>query len=126
MRLLLDTNALLWLLDDDPRLGVKARKALSQASEIVISEVSLWEIAIKVSIGKLQPIPDLYETVLHLGFGRLGLIDRYLEAYTELPMLHRDPFDRMLVVQAQLGNLKLVTSDAILHGYDVAIVRADV
>jgi PIN domain nuclease of toxin-antitoxin system len=123
VKILLDTNALLWLLADDPRLSQEARQKIESASEIFISEVSLWEIAIKISIKKLLPIPTLYETVRDLGFTRLHLEDKHLKTIQGLPMVHRDPFDRMLVVQAMSEGALLVTSDAILKNYGVNTIE---
>lgn len=124
MKVLLDTNALLWLLSDDGRLGLDARRAITNAQEIVISEISLWEISIKVSIGKLLPIPELLSTVQGLGFRRLTLQNEYLHLYETLPPLHRDPFDRMLVAQASAENLALVTSDIFLKNYGIEVVSS--
>ena len=124
MNLLLDTNALLWLLSDDGRLASTAREIIKNAQRISISEVSLWEISIKVSIGKLQPIPELYDTISDLGFHRLTLKNEYLQLYETLPFLHKDPFDRILVAQASVENLTLVTSDSILKDYGVKVISA--
>jgi PIN domain nuclease of toxin-antitoxin system len=123
MKVLLDTNALLWLLADDHRLSPSARQKIENASEILISEASLWEIAIKISIKKLSPIPGLHETVRDLGFKRLHLEDAYLLIVQALPMVHRDPFDRMLVAQALSEEVPLVTSDIFLKDYGVAIIQ---
>lgn len=125
MRILLDTNALLWLLGDDTRLSSSARAALESASEILVSEVSLWEISIKINIGKLAPITGLYETIESLGFRRLNIKDNYLAKYETLPLIHRDPFDRMLVTQALTEEVALLTSDDILKEYGVKIIFAD-
>ena len=72
MKILLDTNTLLWLLNNDKKLTSKARQAIMNAQEIAISEVSLWEISIKVSISKLEPIPELLDTIRDLGFRHLA------------------------------------------------------
>jgi PIN domain nuclease of toxin-antitoxin system len=122
VKLLLDTNVLLWLLGDDDRLGQSARRAIQDAQEIAVSEASLWEISIKISIGKLAPIPKLLETIRSLGFRRLSFSDPYLHAYESLPLIHRDPFDRMLVAQAKVEKSALVTSDSFLSSYDVKVV----
>ena len=124
MKILLDTNALLWLLQDSPLLSVSAREHIEKATEITVSEVSLWEISIKVSIGKLLPIPELFATIHDLGFRRLNLRDAHLSAYENLPLIHRDPFDRMLVAQALSENLALLTSDTILKKYGAKIISA--
>jgi|ERR1039458_1545128 PIN domain nuclease of toxin-antitoxin system len=122
MKLLLDTNALLWLLNDDSRLGPKARQIIKDSQDIAVSEVSLWEISIKISIGKLQPIPDLLDTVHDLGFRRLGLDNEYLSFYEKLPLIHRDPFDRMLVAQTSVEGISLVTSDTFLKDYGINVI----
>ncbi|HVA10776.1 MAG TPA: type II toxin-antitoxin system VapC family toxin [Candidatus Dormibacteraeota bacterium] len=122
MKLLLDTNAVLWLLNDDARLGPKARQIIKDSQDIAVSEVSLWEISIKISIGKLQPIPELLDTVHDLGFRRLRLDNEYLRFYEKLPLIHRDPFDRMLVAQASVGGISLVTSDTFLKDYGINVV----
>jgi PIN domain nuclease of toxin-antitoxin system len=123
MRLLLDTNSLLWLLSDDKRLSQSARTAIEKAQEIMISEVSLWETSIKISIGKLSPIPELLDTVNNLGFRRLNMSDANLKIYETLPLIHRDPFDRMLVAQAKTENAALVTSDGFLEEYGIKIIK---
>src|SRR5438105_1080029 len=125
MQVLLDTNALLWLLGDDKRLSLEARTAIQNASVILISEASLWEIAIKISIGKLYPIPELHDTIRDLGFRRLNLRDDYLTAYETLPLIHRDPFDRMLVAQALSEKVPLLTSDSFLKDYGIAVIAAE-
>lgn len=122
MKLLLDTNTLLWLLSDDSRLAPSARQIIMDSQEISISEVSLWEISIKISIGKLQPIPELLSTVHDLEFRRLSLRDEHLRLYETLPLLHRDPFDRMLVAQASIEGISLVTSDTFLKDYGIRVV----
>lgn len=123
MKVLLDTNALLWLLADDQRLSSRARQKIENATDILISEASLWEIAIKISIKKLSPISGLYDTLRDLGFKRLHIEDEYLQIIETLPMVHRDPFDRMLVAQALSVNAPLVTSDTFLKEYGVAIIQ---
>jgi PIN domain nuclease of toxin-antitoxin system len=122
MRLLLDTNALLWLLDDDDRLAPAARQIIEDSQEITVSEISLWEISIKISIGKLQPVPELLSTIHDLGFRRLSLGNEHLRLYETLPLLHRDPFDRMLVAQASVEGISLITSDTFLQGYGIHVI----
>jgi PIN domain nuclease of toxin-antitoxin system len=123
VKVLLDTNALLWLLADDNKLSFSARQAIEDAAEILISEVSLWEITIKVSIGKLAPISGLSDMLCDLGFKRLGIADKYLQILELLPMLHRDPFDRMIVAQALSEHVGLVTSDILLKDYGVILIE---
>ncbi len=122
--LLLDTNALLWLLNDDVRLSLEARTAIISAAEILVSEVSLWEISIKISIGKLAPVPRLGKVIDDLGFRRLNIKDIHLNNYESLPLLHRDPFDRLLIAQAVAEEATIVTSDKIFKQYGVKIINA--
>ena len=122
MKLLLDTNALLWLLNDDRHLAPRARQIIENSQGIAVSEVSLWKISIKVSIGKLQSVPELLDTVRDLGFRRLSLSDEHLRFYETLPLLHRDPFDRMLVAQASIEGMSLLTSDSFLDSYGISVV----
>jgi len=125
MKLLLDTNALLWLLNDDSRLAPAARQIIKDSQEIAVSEVSLWEISIKISIGKLQSVPELLDTIHDLGFRRLSLSNECLRLYESLPLLHRDPFDRMLVAQASVEGISLLTSDTFLKDYGINVISAD-
>jgi PIN domain nuclease of toxin-antitoxin system len=125
MRILLDTNALLWMLEDDKRLSSSARAAIESASEMLVSEISLWEISIKINICKLAPIVGLHKIIQDLGLRRLNIKDSYLAKYETLPLIHRDPFDRMLVAQALTEKSTLLTSDDILKEYGVNIIFAD-
>ena len=124
IKLLLDTNALLWILAGDPRFAPIARQATIQADEVLVSDASLWEIAIKVSIKKLAPIPELYEAIRRLGFKRLHIEEAHLQLIQTLPLIHRDPFDRMLVAQAHCEQAALVTGDTLLKDYGIMIVAA--
>jgi PIN domain nuclease of toxin-antitoxin system len=124
MKILLDTNALLWLLADDERLSLPTRQKLERATEILVSEASLWEIAIKVSIKKLAPIPELYTTLEDLGFKRLHFENEHLRLLETLPLLHRDLFDRMLVAQALAENVQIVSSYMFLGKYGIRVISA--
>ena len=119
MRLLLDTNALLWLLAGDPRLGTQARQEVEAAAELVVSAASLWEIAIKVSIGKLAALPGLPAVLAEAGVRRLGIEEEHLRRLESLPWHHRDPFDRLLVAQAQAEALTVLTADPAFGDYAV-------
>ena len=119
MRLLLDTNALLWLLAGDPRLGPQARQEVEAAGELVVSAASLWEIAIKVSIGKLAALPGLPAVLAEAGVRRLGIEDEHLRRLESLPWHHRDPFDRLLIAQAQAEALTVLTADPAFGDYAV-------
>ena len=124
MRLLLDTNVLLWWLIEDSRLTRAVRKLLIDAEAVFVSPVSAWEIEIKRAIGKLDAPRDLEGANQKSNIRHLNLTDAHAIAAGRLPQLHRDPFDRMLIAQAQMESLTLVTSDAALKGYNVPIVTA--
>jgi PIN domain nuclease of toxin-antitoxin system len=127
MRLLLDTHALIWFLEDDPRLSIPARTAIeSKDSENYLSLVTGWEMAIKVSLGKLR-LPIAYEELFPGRLVSLGFIIQQIEArhfheLLSLPLHHRDPFDRLLVAQAKRKNLTLVTCDPQFAAYHVSII----
>ena len=124
MRYLLDTHALLWALGSPGELSTETAQVLeSDESSIYVSIASLWECSIKSSIGKLNIPPEFYD-VAAATFVVLPIEVGHLVAYPALPMHHRDPFDRMLVVQARLGDLVLVTRDAHIKQYDVKVLEA--
>jgi len=125
MRLLLDTHVLLWWLDDSPNLSAAAKEAIADPGNIVaVSVASLWEIAIKKGIGKLD-LPDDFEEVLsHQGFELLDVKPAHTFGLHALPLLHRDPFDRMLVAQARAEGLRIVTRDTWIQSYDVPVLDA--
>lgn len=122
MRLLLDTNALLWLLDDDHRLGPSARAEIERAETLAVSVASLFQIAIMVSIRKLEPIDGLHAAIRDLGFDRVAIADTHLDRLAELPHRHRDPFDRLLICQALVEGLTVVTADSSFAGYSVPVL----
>lgn len=122
MRLLLDTQALLWFLTNDSRLSAAAESAiLAPANELWLSPISLLEIAIKVRIGKLilhAPFAVLFPTQLTLNhIGLLPLEPEHIEPLTALPMHHRDPFDRLIAATALVEQLALVSSDPAFDAY---------
>lgn len=125
-RFLLDTHVLIWLVNGSTRLGTDARERIDGAAELWISVASLWEIAIKTSLGKLPAVPGLATTLTAGGAHRLAIEAGHLEALASLPWVagHRDPFDRMLIAQAQTEGLALVSSDRRLSAYDVEISAA--
>ncbi len=125
MRLLLDTHILLWALDDADQLSTTARAMIARADDVYVSSISLWEVAIKSSLGKLKVAPVRLEAAaLAAGFRPLAVTWVHALAVHGLPLLHRDPFDRMLVAQAVSEPLHLLTSDAALAAYgpQVAVV----
>ena len=121
--LLLDTHALLWSVGDTNRLSSTAREVLSAGVvSAYVSTASVWEIAIKRASGKLEAPDDLLEQVAVAKFGELGITFKHAMLAGALPPHHRDPFDRMLVAQAQSERLTLVTNDARIAAYDVPVL----
>lgn len=125
MRLLLDTNAFVWWTGDDERLGPDARALISDPdNEIFVSAATAWEISIKRAQGKLV-FGDVENTVEDNRFRPLPIELAHGIAAGELPAHHRDPFDRVLIAQAQHESLTVVTADGAFSRYDVDLVRAD-
>jgi PIN domain nuclease of toxin-antitoxin system len=124
--LLLDTHAALWLLLDSPRLGASARRVLADAAgSVIVSVASIWEVAIKQSTGRLSFPSDLWDSIEPSGVRIVDITRADAEGVRDLPLHHRDPFDRILVSQARRLSAELVTADQQISRYDVAIVRAD-
>ena len=125
-RLLLDTHAWLWLQADDIRLGSHTRHVIQRASEVRVSAVSAWEIATKVAIGKLilPADADISGELEFCGFLPLPMEIAHADEQRHMPLLHRDPFDRMLVAQAMVEGLTLVTADTELAAYGVSVLDA--
>lgn len=125
MKVLLDTHVLLWLLEDPLRLARSARQTLrDEVSEIVVSVVNFWEIAIKTRMGDLTAPDDFPDVVRNLGHRVLDVRADHAWRVRTLPLHHRDPFDRLLIAQAQVEDLPLITHDRQLARYDVRIIRA--
>jgi len=124
VRLLLDSHVGLWWLDDHPSIGPRCREHLVAAEEVFFSAVTPWELGIKRSLGKIL-IPDgLVDALTAAGFMPLSITVAHAEHAPALPAHHRDPFDRMLVAQAQLEALTLVTADDALGPYDIELLDA--
>ena len=118
MKLLLDTHIVLWAMRDADELSAAARRLLSQSEQVFVSSVSLWEAVIKVAAGKLPLDPVRLKTQIEAaGFEPLDVSWAHALKLGELPMLHRDPFDRMLIAQALCEPLHLLTHDAALAAY---------
>jgi PIN domain nuclease of toxin-antitoxin system len=123
MRALLDTQALFWWYGEPSKLSKRAGSMLDDSSNnILISAVSAWELAIKAAIGKLDALPlviDLSKFVAEEGFSELPVTISQATRAGLLPLHHRDPFDRLLVAQAQDLNVPIISSDRLLDLYDV-------
>ena len=129
MRLLLDSHVFLWWLQDSRRLSREARRVIeSPTSDVMVSAASVWEIAIKVAIGKLKwsdaPGLDIDTSIVACGFTELPVTARHAAAVRRLPAHHGDPFDRLLVSQALADDLRIVTADQVFGRYGVPTVPA--
>ena len=123
--MLLDTHTLLWFLNNDSRLPVNVRQRIEETELVFVSAVSLWEIAIKINIGKLNIVTsfeEIKENMNALNIQELPIEFDDSLAYTRLPILkeHKDPFDRMIVAQAMRRSLTLVSADKKLDAYPVS------
>ena len=125
MRLLLDTHVLLWWLDNPNLIAEPARDAVADPdNSVLVSTVSVWEIAIKRGLGKLTAPGDLEAAITDCGFQELQISTAHALFTETLPFHHRDPFDRMLVAQTLVENCHLVTHDALIEQYGVPTLRA--
>lgn len=125
MRLLLDTHAVVWAITAPERVAPKALRLIeSSENEVFVSVVSPWELAIKLSRRHIE-LPEIFHDTLRNGqFSLLPVKFQHTEAVASLPHHHRDPFDRMLIAQAQVEGLTLVTSDREIRRYPISIVPA--
>jgi PIN domain nuclease of toxin-antitoxin system len=122
MKLLVDTQAVIWWLSADPRLTPTARSAIARAgADAGVSVATIWEASIKRAAGKLAG-PDLLSAVTAAGLPFLRIDEHHAKLAGELPPLHRDPFDRMLVAQAMVETLVVVTSDTEIPRYGVPVI----
>ena len=123
MRVLLDTHAVLWWLSDDHALSEAARAAIANPeNEPLISVASLWEIAIKRSLGRLETPDDLPTTIEAEGFAWLAVGTHHAWNVRALPFHHRDPFDRLLIAQALGDRLPVITTDPHFDAYGVEVL----
>lgn len=125
MRLLLDTPALLWALGLPDELRPEARRAIEDArNDVFVSAASAWEIAIKRALGRLEAPDDLGDAIAAVGFVELPITIGHALAVERLARHHRDPFDRMLIAQALVEGLTIVTRDARFEPYGVPVLLA--
>jgi len=125
MRVLLDTHFLLWWLADDPALGNQGREVISTPENLIFfSAASVWEIRIKQGIGKLDVPDDFADVLAAQPFEPLSVTVGHAHALRDLPTLHRDPFDRLLIAQARLERLTILTRDRVIGQYDVPTLLA--
>jgi PIN domain nuclease of toxin-antitoxin system len=123
VNLLLDTHVLIWW-DEGRRLSREARRAIRDAQEVYVSAASAWEIAIKTALGRLRPARTIEDAVLESGFTELPITFRHASRVSSLASHHRDPFDRLLVAQAAVEGLTLVTRDPAFQPYGIDLLRA--
>lgn len=125
MKVLLDTHAILWWLANDPRLGHRSHEIIEDpGNDIVVSVVSLWEIVVKVRVGKLQAdISEILRALEAEAFEFLAVQPAHLEKLSGLPLHHRDPFDHLLIAQSIAEDIVFMTEDRHAALYPVRIIR---
>jgi PIN domain nuclease of toxin-antitoxin system len=127
MRLLLDTQVFLWSMYQPARLAAVARTAVeSPTNSVMVSAATVWEIAIKITVAKVEIDPSDLDRLAGLidaaGFEELPVVARHAAGIRALPMHHRDPFDRVLIAQARVEGLTVVTVDPVFRAYDVPLL----
>jgi PIN domain nuclease of toxin-antitoxin system len=121
---LLDTHVVLWELAGARTVGPRAQEAIERASELMFSVVSFAEIGVKAALGRLVVPADLDEHIMRSGLRILGLAPDHGLAVADLPLHHRDPFDRLLIAQARCEGLTMLSTDARIADYDVPMIDA--
>jgi len=125
MNLLLDTHILIWALENNPQLSEIAKKAIIDGRNVVfISTASIWEISIKKAMGKLDVPDNLHQEIQQHRFTLLDINYDHAQLAGELPNIHKDPFDRMLIAQTKIEKLTLVTKDKYISQYDAKVLKA--
>jgi PIN domain nuclease of toxin-antitoxin system len=123
VRVLLDTHALIWALEGSDKLSPAATAVLEDGeNEVLVSAASAWEIAIKRALGKLEAPDDLADIVEQAGFTPRPITLEDAQGIATLPPLHRDPFDRMLVAQARIDGVPIVSRDANIARYRIQVI----
>lgn len=123
MNYLLDTHIILWWLSEPSKIATKARKIISDKNQSVsVSSVSFWEMAIKQGIGRLRMPDNIITTLTHEGFSLLSLTPEEALTVAYLPKHHNDPFDRMLISQAKLNNMTIISRDEQFQHYPVQLL----
>ena len=123
---LLDTNALIWTLSDPEELSNPAKDVITNSdNKLFVSIATLWEITIKQSIGKLDlegDVLDIVEECEREGINILSIQPQHLKKLVKLPLIHRDPFDRLIISQAIYEDLTIITKDSMIPKYDVSVL----
>lgn len=121
MKLLLDTHILLWALTDDPALSKRHKEAI-EAADLYVSAASVWEVGIKRALGKLDAPETLFDVAAQAGCRQLAITWTHAQAAGALDQHHADPFDRMLIAQAQCDGLTLASADKMFRRYEVDVI----
>jgi PIN domain nuclease of toxin-antitoxin system len=127
LKFLLDTHILIWLLDGNPKIGEVRLELIQDPQNIpVVSIASLWEMSVKMSVGKLTPAYDFQDLVQNVlekkGFQVLAISPAHLNVCKSLPLHHRDPFDRLMISQAIAEDLSVMTEDELFKNYSVRLM----
>lgn len=126
MRLLIDTHILIWFLEGNTLLSKSHRQTIADPNNnVFVSIVSLWEMAIKISVGKLSlanPLADVFKQIKLENIEILPIAPEHILQVSVLPFHHRDPFDRLIISQAQIENLFVITNDTIFGDYGISIL----
>ena len=121
MRLLLDTHVFIWSVTGSRRLSTKGRALLASADAVFVSAASIWEIAIKARLGKIDgDVAEFAATIDSSGYHELAITTRHTAAVASLPLHHRDPFDRLLLAQSMIEPLRFITTDHAFTAYGVS------
>ena len=124
MNILLDTHILIWALENNPALSKKARDEIIKGSNMVfVSSASVWEMSIKTAIGKLHVPDNLLEEIKNHRFTMLDINFEHAQLAGQLPDIHKDPFDRMLIAQSIIEKLTLISKDSIISKYNVNLLK---
>ena len=121
MSYLVDTNVVVWAWHEPHRVPTRLLRLLESDAEFYVSVASIWEICIKVAIGKLETVDNLAEALVATGYRILPIRIEHVEAVRDLSLHHRDPFDRLLIRQAQMEGLTLIATDSWFQNYEVAL-----
>ncbi|PKG99134.1 type II toxin-antitoxin system VapC family toxin [Paraglaciecola sp. MB-3u-78] len=124
-RILLDTHTLIWWMNGDQALGEFALEFIAnENNQVYVSAASVWEMSIKRQLGKLECPVDLDSVIESLGFSKLPISIFHSEQAGQLPIHHKDPFDRMLIAQAQAEGLQIITKDEHFPSYGISLIDA--
>lgn len=122
MKLLLDTHAAIWWQREDRRLSREAKRAIATADVVWVSAAASWEVAIKISLGRLRLDESFRVMVAADDFTELPVTFRHAEEFERLPRLHKDPFDRLFIAQARIEGATIVTHDRAFEAYGVPVI----